>query len=195
MSKTVDNKQDQQHSKETEHTEQEMVNISLEEYEALKNKEIQVTGNLMRMQADFDNSRKRMERDRVMFLKFANEEIIAELIPFIDDFQRAFSAADKTKDFDLLHKGVEMILNHLMEFLKHKGVTAIEALGNNFDPNYHEAMLQIETDQYPENTVVEELEKGYLLNNKILRTAKVKVAKSITVQPDCSNQQNEEDIK
>ncbi|MBU4304064.1 MAG: nucleotide exchange factor GrpE [Candidatus Omnitrophica bacterium] len=158
-----------------------MVSIPDTEYHALllKQKEVQESvDRLLRLQADFENTRKRMERDRSEFIKFADEQVISELIPFVDDFQRAFDAADSTKDFNVLHKGVEMILNHLLEFLKRKGVTEIEAAGKPFDPRYHEAMLQVESDDYPENTVIEELQKGYMLNNRVVRTAKVKVSKS-----------------
>ncbi|MFH2138934.1 MAG: nucleotide exchange factor GrpE [Candidatus Omnitrophota bacterium] len=154
-----------------------MVTISEKEFRELKARETEVNERMARAQADFDNARKRLERDKLEFLKFSDEKIIGELIPFIDDFQRAFAAADKTKDFEVLHKGVEMILNHLLELLKKKGIMSIEAQGKPFDPAYHEALMQVESDEYPEDTVVEELEKGYLLNNKVLRTAKVKVSK------------------
>lgn len=155
----------------------EKIEIPMSEYMALKEKEAEVMAKLARIQADFDNSRKRLERDKLEFLKYSEEKIIAELVPFIDDFQRAFAAADSTKDFDVLHKGVEMILNHLLALLNKKGVVAIEAKGKPFDPAFHEAMMQAESDEHPENIVIEELEKGYMLNDKVLRTAKVKVSK------------------
>ncbi|MCP4650674.1 MAG: nucleotide exchange factor GrpE [PVC group bacterium] len=157
--------------------EEESVTIPKAEYEVLKHQEQIATERIARIQADFDNARKRMERDKLDFLRFSEENIISELVPFIDDFQRAFAAADKTKDFDVLHKGVEMILNHLLELLKKKGVKPIEAEGKLFDPAYHEAMMQVESEEHPENTVIEELQKGYMLNDKVLRTAKVKVSK------------------
>ncbi|MBU0634351.1 MAG: nucleotide exchange factor GrpE [Candidatus Omnitrophica bacterium] len=156
------------------------IEIPEKEYLELKGKEKEACDSnerILRLQADFDNIRKRMERDRIEFLKFADEEVMSELIPFVDDFQRAFSAADNTKDFNVLHRGVEMILNHLLELLKKKGVCAIEAVGKKFDPKYHEAVLQVESDEYPENTVIEQMQKGYLYNDRVLRTAKVKVSK------------------
>lgn len=158
----------------------ETVNIPRAEYDLLKGKEKEAAENydrLLRLQAEFENVRKRLERDKCEHAKFANEEIICELIPFVDDFQRAFEAADKTKDFNVLHQGVEMILNHLLELLKSKGVSLIEAKGKLFDPSCQEALMQVDSQEDPENTVVEELQKGYLLNKRVLRTAKVKVAK------------------
>ena len=76
-------------------------------------------------------------------------------------------------------KGIEMVLAHLYDLLKKQGLAPIEAKGKVFDPHFHEALLHIETDNFPENTVVEELQKGYLLNDRVIRTAKVKVAKNL----------------
>lgn len=177
LEQEISSEEDILNEKQDEKQEEKMVTISQAEYDTLKEKETEVMERLARIQADFDNSRKRMERDKMAFIRYSEEQIIAELLPFIDDFQRAFAAADKTQDFDVLHKGVEMILNHLLELLKKKGVVAIEAEGKPFDPSYHEAMLQAESDEHEENTVIEELEKGYILNEKVLRTAKVKVSK------------------
>ncbi len=158
--------------------EEDRITISRQEYLELKAKETEVNEKMLRMQAEVENIKKRLERDRLEFIKFSNEQILSELVPFIDDFQRAFAAADKSRDFDVLHKGVEMILNHLLELLRSKGVSQIEAEGKPFDPAFHEAMLQVENDDYPDGTVVEELQKGYLLNGRVLRTAKVKVSKT-----------------
>ena len=159
----------------------ESVTLSREEYEVLRKKEAeaeQTQARCARIQADFENTRRRLERDKQEFLKFANEEILAELVPFVDDFQRAFAAADTTQDFQVLHKGVEMILNHLLQLFKKYNVIAIDARGKKFDPQYHEALLQVETAEQPEDTVIEELQRGYVVNGRVLRTAKVKVAKA-----------------
>ena len=196
-----DHPEDKLNSKQqkAEEEKDEMIEISKKEYDTLKNKEQEVQDNLermLRLQADFENARKRLERDKSEFIKFANKEIIAELLSFVDDFQRAFDAADKTNDFDVLHKGVEMILNRLLNLLKQNGISSIEAVGKPFDPAYHEAMMQEESDEHPENTVIEELQKGYLLDNRVLRTAKVKVSKNKDEQANdqntASEQHNEE---
>jgi len=187
-------------NKDIKEEEKKMVTISEEEFLALKDKEKEIMDKMLRLQADVDNIKKRLERDKEAFIKFSNEQIIRELIPFVDDFKRAFEAADNTKDFNVLHKGVEMILKHLLELLKSKGVREIEAEGKPFDPAYHEAMLQVETDEYPEDTIIEELEKGYLLNSKVLRTAKVKVSKAKSDSGDdiseqeSDNETDEEEI-
>jgi len=169
----------------------EAISISRGEYEALRKKESEAAeaqDRCARVQADFENTRRRLERDKQEFLKFANEGLLAELVPFVDDFQRAFAAADTTQDFQVLHKGVEMILNHLLQLLKQHGVTPLEAMGKKFDPQYHEALLQVETAEHPEDTVIEELQKGYMANNRVLRTAKVKVAKA----PDAESEKRVE---
>ena len=175
MEKEVKHKKEEKNAQEKK---KKMVTIAEEEYMLLLGKEKEVMEKMLRAQADIENTRKRMERDKIVFLKFSNELIIGELIPFVDDFKRAFAAADQTKEFDVLHKGVEMVLNRLLDLLKNKGVTEIEAQGKPFDPAFHEALMQVESDEYPENTVIEELEKGYLLNERVLRTAKVKVTKA-----------------
>ncbi len=166
------------HKKEEKKIKEKMIKIGENEYKSLLEKEKEITDKMLLFQADIENTKKRMERDKISFLRFSNEQIISELIPFVDDFKRAFAAADQTREFDDLHKGVEMILKRLIDLLKDKGVTEIEAKGKLFDPAFHEALMQVESDEYPDNTVIEELEKGYLLNERVLRTAKVKVSKA-----------------
>ena len=95
----------------------------------------------------------------------------------LDDFERAVDAGKTKHDFDILYKGVEMIYKDLKEFLKQKGLKEIEAKGKPFNPHEHEAMMQEERDNYPEDHIVEEFQKGYTLNGRIIRPAKVKVAK------------------
>lgn len=132
----------------------------------------------LRLQADFDNMRKRMEKDRQDFVKFANEGLIADLLNILDDLERAVDLAEtKHQDLSAFLKGVEMILAHLYQTLKNHGVKPIEAEGKPFDPNFHEALMQAEDKDKPEHTVVEELQKGYLLNDRVIRTSKVKVTK------------------
>ena len=182
----------QRHPEEPVNAEGESVSLSKKEYEQLKAKEKEtqeIREKMLRLQADFENIRKRLDREKIEFIKYSNEQIIKDLIPFVDDFQRAFAAADKTKDFNVLHRGVEMILTHLLALLKDKGLSAMDTIGKPFNPAYHEAMLQVETDEYPENAVVEELQKGYLLNDRVIRTAKVKVAKAkeAAASPDNEN--------
>ena len=150
------------------------------EYEKLKEKAAksdEYFDKFLRIQAEFDNYKKRLEKEKIEFIKFANSDIILEMLKILDDFERAVEAGKSKHDFDILYKGVEMIWNDLKEFLKQKGLKEIEAKGKPFDPHEHEAMMQEETDDEPEGQVVEEFQKGYKINDRVIRPAKVKVSK------------------
>jgi molecular chaperone GrpE len=157
--------------------------ISLKESEYLRLKEEadkakEYWDRILRLQADFENTRKRLEKEKQDFCKFANEGIILELLNILDDLGRTVELAQsKHQDLSAFLKGVEMILAHLYDMLKEYGISPIEAEGKTFDPHLHEALMQVENKQLPEHTVVEELQKGYLLNDRVIRTAKVKVSK------------------
>jgi molecular chaperone GrpE len=154
--------------------------ISVSEYQELSEsarKYQEYFDKLLRLQAEFENFKKRTVREKQEFLKYANEDLIYELIAILDNFERAFESANKMNDYKSLHQGVEMILKQIHKLLEKKGVKKIECLGKVFDPVHQEAMAHIETDEYPENTVVEELQKGYLLEDRLIRPAMVKVAK------------------
>lgn len=157
--------------------------ITLKEAEYLKLKEEadiarEYWERLLRLQADFENTRKRLEREKQDFVKFANEGIISELLNVLDDLERTVELAqEKHEDLPAFLKGVEMILAHLYEMLKEYGVKPIDSQGKLFDPHLHEALMQVENKDLPENTIVEELQKGYSLNDRVIRTAKVKVSK------------------
>jgi len=162
--------------------------ITLKESEYLKLKEEadkakEHWDKMLRLQAEFENTRKRMERDKQDFIKFANERIILELLNILDDLERTVELAQtKHQDLSAFLKGVEMILAHLYELLKEYGVKPIEGNGKIFDPNFHEALMQVEEKDLPEHTIVEELQKGYLLNDRVIRTSKVKVSKKQEVK-------------
>jgi len=164
-------------------TEEKSVTLKESEYLSLKEAADKAKGlseQCLRLQADFENTRKRLEREKQDFIKFANEGIILELLNVLDDLERSISLAETHKeDLPAFLKGVEMILAHLYEMLKEYGLKPIEAEGKIFDPHYHEALLQVEDKELPEHTVVEELQRGYLLNERVIRTAKVKVSKKI----------------
>ena len=161
----------------------ETVVLKKEEYEQLKQdaeKSKEHWDRLLRQQADFDNIRKRFERDRLEFQKIAHEDIVVDLLDILDDLERSVDAAEKKQEnFEAFLKGIEMILAHLYDLLKKKGVVAIEAQGKKFDPNFHEALIQTETAEHVDGDVIEELQKGYKLNDRVIRTAKVRVAKEI----------------
>ncbi|MFH0762782.1 MAG: nucleotide exchange factor GrpE [Candidatus Omnitrophota bacterium] len=157
--------------------------VTLQESEYLQLKEEarkagECQDKILRLHADFENMRKRLQREKEDFVKFANEALILELLNILDDLERAVSLTEaKHQDLPAFLKGVEMILAHLYQMLKENGVKAIEAKGKLFNPHLHEALMQAEDKSCPENTVVEELQKGYLLNERVIRTAKVKVSK------------------
>jgi len=154
--------------------------LNSKEYKSLKEKAEKAEeclDRLLRLQADFDNYKKRLDKDRIEFIKFANEEILIDILKIVDDFERAVEAGKSKHDFDVLYEGIEMIYKDMKEFLRQKGVEEIDAKGKPFNPHEHEAMMQEETDEHPEGHVSEEFQKGYMLNGRIVRPAKVKVSK------------------
>lgn len=161
--------------------EEKVVSLKESEYLSLKEeaeKAKEYWDKLLRLHADIDNTRKRIEKEKQDFVKFANEGIILELLNILDDLERTVELAQSQhQDLSAFLKGVEMILVHLYDMLKDYGVKPIEAEGKLFDPHLHEALMQSEDKDLPEHTVVEELQKGYLLNERVIRTAKVKVSK------------------
>ena len=160
--------------------EQKSVTISESEYLNLKGEAEKAKDyyeRILRLQADFENAKKRMERETKDFYSYANQEIILKMLNILDDLERAVEAAEEKKeDFSVFLKGVEMILAHLYDLLKDNGVRVIEAQGKKFDPHLHEALMQVESIAYPDETVIEELQKGYFLKDRVIRTTKAKVS-------------------
>ncbi len=153
-------------------------NISLEEeLVKAKAKVEEQNDQFLRLQAEYDNYRKRTMKEKTELIKYATEGLVGELLPILDNFDRAISAAKVTSDFASFSQGVEMILRQIQTALGNEGLKAIEAEGQPFDPNIHEAVLRVESDEHPENTVLEELQKGYYLKEKVLRPSMVKVSK------------------
>lgn len=133
-------------------------------------------GQLQRLQADFDNYRKRTQKEKTELIKYASERLVGELLPVLDNFDRAVSAAKVNPDFTSFSQGVEMILRQMQTALSKEGLKEMDAVGQPFDPNLHEAVLRVASEEHPENTVVEELQKGYYLKEKVLRPCMVKVS-------------------
>lgn len=132
---------------------------------------------MLRFQADFENYKKRFDREKAEFVKYANENLISGLLNVLDDFERALDSAKNSNDAATLIKGLEMIKEHFGRALEERGLERIDPKREPFDPERHEAVAHIEDDEYPDNTVIEVLRKGYGLNGKILRPAVVKVSK------------------
>ncbi|MDQ7054545.1 MAG: nucleotide exchange factor GrpE [candidate division KSB1 bacterium] len=131
----------------------------------------------LRQIAEFENFRKRKEREVEEFWRKANADLIRKLLPILDDIERSLESARRDQNFEALVEGIEMIYKTFLKVLEAEGVTQISAVGQEFNPEYHEALMQVEKEDVPPNTVVEEHQKGYLLGDKILRPAKVIVSK------------------
>ena len=132
---------------------------------------------LLRTAADFENYKKRAAREKEDWTKFANEDLIRAILPFIDNLERAVNHAQKVVDTGVLIEGVRLTLQQLLQALNKFGLSSFESVGKPFDPAIHEAMLVVETDKHEPNQVVEEFQKGYLLNDRLLRPATVSVSK------------------
>jgi molecular chaperone GrpE len=109
-------------------------------------------------------------------VKYANSELIKSLLPVVDNFERAIQAAEQTRNFDALIGGISGTMKQIQAFLQKAGVTPIEATGKEFDPNFHEAIGHVEGSGLPANTVAEEVQRGYLMHDRVLRPSLVKVA-------------------
>jgi molecular chaperone GrpE len=130
----------------------------------------------LRALAEYENLKKRFEKEKLEFLQFSNERLLLKLLPIIDDFDRAHEAALGHKHGEVFSKGVEMILNQLHKLLGDNGVEKVKTTGEKFDPHMHEAIATAETDEYPEDTVTEEISPGYTINGRLLRAAKVRIS-------------------
>ena len=145
------------------------------ESEELRRERDALQDRLLRTAAEFDNYRKRVERDRRDVADLAVADAVQDLLPIIDNLERALQAGGA--ESDALRKGVELILRQMQDLLRKRGVRAIEALGADFDPNVHEAVTQEPSDTHREGEVMEELQRGYMLGERLLRPAMVKVAR------------------
>ena len=143
----------------------------------LQDKKEHLEDRLLRLAAEFDNYRKRTAREFQQVIETANRELILQLIDVLDNFQRALDSARDAKDFDSFHKGVELIDTHLREILTRQGLEPIEAVGQPFDPHFHEAVMQVDDDRHPPETVVDQMQPGYLLRDKLLRAPRVVVSR------------------
>ncbi len=134
----------------------------------------------LRALADFENYKRRAQRERDEWTRLAHERLVLELLPVLDNFDRALQAEPSPDQLRGFVAGVELIHRELLKVLERIGVTPFSAVGEPFDPQRHEAVMRVETTEVPNQTVVEETERGYLLNDRVLRPARVKVA----VHPD-----------
>ncbi|MBS4535563.1 nucleotide exchange factor GrpE [Clostridium sp. D2Q-14] len=130
----------------------------------------------LRLQADFANYKKRVEKEKASIYTFANEKIVTDLLDVIDNFERAFTSVDEAIEDDSFYKGVIMVYKQLMDILEKNGLEEIKAKEEKFDPNLHHAVMQEENDEYEENTIIDVFQKGYKLKDKVIRPSMVKVS-------------------
>ena len=131
---------------------------------------------LIRLKAEFENYKKRVEKERQEYIKFANIQLIFQILPVLDNLKLALESIKLSKNTELVY-GMEMISKSLEDILVENGLSRIETKGKIFDPHMHEAVEFVESDEFPENTILEETKEGYVLNGKVIRPAKVKISK------------------
>jgi molecular chaperone GrpE len=135
---------------------------------------------LLRATADFENFKKRSEREKLDRIKFANEELMKELLPVVDNLERALASSESTRDTEAIKKGIGIVLDQVLKTLQKFGLSGYTSVGETFDPNRHEAVEQVESTEHEANTILDEFQKGYFLNGRLLRPALV----SVTRHPD-----------
>ncbi|RKY70500.1 MAG: nucleotide exchange factor GrpE [Candidatus Latescibacterota bacterium] len=131
----------------------------------------------MRLAAEFDNYKRRSARQFAELVQSANERLVTQLLPVLDNFERALNHEGDDETLESFRKGVEMIFGQLHDVLKAEGLKSFDSVGKPFDPNIHDAIMQMESEEHESGTVMEEVQKGYTLGDKVLRHTKVVVSK------------------
>jgi molecular chaperone GrpE len=146
--------------------------VPLAEYDQLKAERDQLVDRLARLQAEFENARKRAERERAEYRDYAAASIVEQFLPVLDNFELALKATGSTEQ---LRSGVELIVKQMEDVLRQMNVTAIPAVGEQFNPHHHEALGSVEREDLPDQHVAEEIRRGYKIREKLLRPAMVRV--------------------
>jgi molecular chaperone GrpE len=183
-------------NKKEKQTEEKPVNDKQEEPETSQNEDVGVTGNsekelktlrkqleeekdrCLRLNAEFENQRKRLQKEKEEFVKYANEKLIIDLIDIMESLERGLENAKGSNNKDKLIQGLELIYKQLKNILEKNGLVPIKALGEKFDPYKHEAMMQTPSQNDEEDMILEEFARGYMLNNMVIRYSKVRVSKN-----------------
>jgi len=142
---------------------------------------------LLRLSAEFENYKKRKQREIDEFRKFANETIFRQMLPVVDNLERAIASAEKKLDEGILLEGVKLIHKHIFKLLEMFSVKVVNAGNEPFDPTFHQAVTRHETDEFPENTVTTVLQNGYLLHDRLIRPAMVVVSKRVENEKTIEN--------
>ena len=164
----------------TKKPKEEIITVKREEFEKLKETAQlceEFKDKYLRAHAELDNARKRLIKEKEEYVKFANEDILSEILYVIDNFDRALEHMNGRQKVESILDGIKMIQKQFHHLLERNGVKRIEALGKKFDPALHEAVEHIEAEEGKEGIVLEEIQAGYLLNDRLLRPAGVKVGK------------------
>lgn len=170
LNKDIENEMD-----ELEETEDEL-NSGVDDILLKKDEELEeINTKLLRLQADFSNYKKRTEKEKKTLVKDGIESIVCELLPVLDNFERAMESEEKKEDG--FYKGIQMIQNQLIEVLEKQGIREIDSLNKPFDPNYHYAVTMEESEDWEEGIILGVLQKGYMLDDKVIRPSMVRVAK------------------
>lgn len=156
--------------------------------EALEAKEKEARENYdryLRTVAELDNFKKRAARDKADILKYGKEDLVKDILPFLDSLDRALAHAD-SNDVQAFKSGIALIQDQLLCCLKKHGVERIESAGSDFDPNFHEALMQMDSADHQNNQIVSEMEKGYLLNGRLIRPSRVCICKKTKENNECA---------
>ncbi|HLP17970.1 MAG TPA: nucleotide exchange factor GrpE [Bacteroidota bacterium] len=144
----------------------------------------QLKDQVLRKAAEFDNYKRRTENDFLTFTKYASENVIVQLLPVLDDFHRSLKTGKPQSGDDSFYKGIEMIAAKFLKVLQAQGLKPMDVIGKEFSVDFHDALLQVPRSDVPPHTIVEEVEKGYLLHDKVIRHAKVIVASEAPNETD-----------
>ncbi|MED3327774.1 nucleotide exchange factor GrpE [Bacillus thuringiensis] len=166
-----------ENSEESEETVEEKSEAALlqEKVDELQAKLTETEGRTLRLQADFENYKRRVQMDKQAAEKYRAQSLVSDILPALDNFERAMQVEATDEQTKSLLQGMEMVHRQLLEALTKEGVEVIEAVGKQFDPNEHQAIMQVEDSEFESNAVVEEFQKGYKLKDRVIRPSMVKV--------------------
>ncbi|RGO22405.1 nucleotide exchange factor GrpE [Bacillus cereus] len=164
-------------SEDSEETVEEKSEAALlqEKVDELQAKLTETEGRMLRLQADFENYKRRVQMDKQAAEKYRAQSLVSDILPALDNFERAMQVEATDEQMKSLLQGMEMVYRQLLEVMTKEGVEAIEAVGKQFDPHEHQAVMQVEDSEFESNAVVEEFQKGYKLKDRVIRPSMVKV--------------------
>ena len=159
-----------------ENNTEEIYEVNAEKLTKLENEISNLKDQLLRKVAEFENYKRRTENDQLNLIKYSAESFIIKLLPVVDDFERSLLHIENTKDSEAIKKGIKLVYDKLTKILTDQGVSKIEAVGNPFNVDYHDALLQKKAEDVPPHTVLEEIETGYMYKDRVIRHSKVIVS-------------------